>query len=663
MHRISRLSFLCLTVITASSATAKNSFEIPAMENVPGPFAITKTDIDMFSLPLQGDSRKWKITTNEFKELTVTLSDILLPKGAWIEVSDISGENSEIYNQKSLYDGSKPQIITSPINAEGVVIKLVTPGISSGNGSLILKNYSSIQMKPRAIIGANQMKQAACYESINPAFFSKSNAVVKANGASGWNIAGGPYVITNHHVAGNVGNKIHSLNYNYQYPECDKTTPLNILSIKTESVVIAGNGGDQDLAVYKVDSLAYEEAGVEKIFGTLTINSNNTKNQLIENVPVYIAQHPWGDYKRIASLHDDGGPCHTLSGYGSNTLAYNCDTDGGSSGSPVLSQDDNRVVALHRAAGAANIGVLGSYLYSFIKDLLPYSNQAETATPGEGKAMVRELKIFPYMPNPPVNLDVSDAITLSSLYENRLTNYEHYTLFRARGRVSGGDIVDVNFRFSLASPCGDISFAEAKNCRIPGNWYLNSSVLAEDNPEISTSSGWITLQISNEKGERLHNLILPFNIVKYDPFTSPFGNSNEVKQYDFTGDKTLITEQVMYHSNFGFVSLYGGQGPVNTINGGTGYTTLKVQVKNHNDGNIYIMNIRGNRKTTCTPSLRPINSITGCGSTKPASLVLDYVAEDNEELPEGTYSGILPVMATRDNKAIAPILININIKK
>lgn len=140
----------------------------------------------------------------------------------------------------------------------------------------------------------NTIKQAVCYEGINDVFYKKSLSVMKANGTSGWNIAGGPYVVTNHHVAGGVGSKRHTLVYNYESPTCQPVENANnTLRIQTNGVIASGEkGGDQDWYLYEVDEITWEEAGISPIFGALTIETQNN-NQLI-GMPVFIAQHPWG---------------------------------------------------------------------------------------------------------------------------------------------------------------------------------------------------------------------------------------------------------------------------------------------------------------------------------------------------------------------------------
>ena len=51
-------------------------------------------------------------------------------------------------------------------------------------------------------------------------------------------------------------------------------------------------------------------------------------------------------------------------------VAYFCDTEGGSSGSPVLSRDTGKVVALHHFGGCPNSGVRIDLIYAALKPLL-----------------------------------------------------------------------------------------------------------------------------------------------------------------------------------------------------------------------------------------------------------------------------------------------------
>ena len=58
-------------------------------------------------------------------------------------------------------------------------------------------------------------------------------------------------------------------------------------------------------------------------------------------------------------------------GYDAATdISYFCDTDGGSSGSPVISATTHKVVALHHFGGCPNSGVRADILYAKLRSLL-----------------------------------------------------------------------------------------------------------------------------------------------------------------------------------------------------------------------------------------------------------------------------------------------------
>jgi V8-like Glu-specific endopeptidase len=61
----------------------------------------------------------------------------------------------------------------------------------------------------------------------------------------------------------------------------------------------------------------------------------------------------------------------SYNGYASNTdVSYYCDTDGGSSGSPVISRRTNEVIALHHFGGCPNSGVRVDLIYRQVQGLL-----------------------------------------------------------------------------------------------------------------------------------------------------------------------------------------------------------------------------------------------------------------------------------------------------
>lgn len=678
MNRILKLSMLSLATMTVYPALAESTIQqLPAsnyeeLNNYiyDEEYKSVDVNIDLLSQPLVGDTRSVQVSSPDSKPISVTLNNVVLPQGSWLEVTDPSGELYDIYNDISLYDGSGAQITTDMAPGGVLIISLVSPDTSKNTGNVVIGQYNYLEeSQSRAIQGKSQIYPVACFKETQPEFFARSHAVshITSKGyGTGWNISGGPYVVTNVHVAGGVGNKIHTLKYNYEKPNCDDTGSETSLKIKSERVVLAGGtsqGRDKDYAIYKVDQLAYEEAGIRQIFGTLTLQPERAA----QNTPVYIPQHPNGKPKRMADTRDDGKACNLRADKISNIETYNCDTQSGSSGSPVLNQNNNQVVALHFGSYSSyNGGISAPYLYSKIKSLLPDSNVADTATIGEGKLRIKSIKGVPFIPLSPYTLTGEESLKIAPLYSDRLKDEGNKSIFKGKGRVAGGDIKDININFSVTTPCGVSNLSDAEKCTVQGTRYLNISFDSSDNPDLETMTGWVTLQTANAQGERVENLILPFTYNHYDPFVSPFNNVAGVEEYTLTEKEPLVTQEFKHTSNLGFITYYEGQGPKGTTQSGTGDpdTLLKVQVKNNIDDKVYVMTLRGNRKIPCeSDPLRPMDSTSGCSGTKPAAMMLRYEAADNEQLPEGIYTGILPLEAKRDNTLIASLLVHIDITK
>ncbi|ETW06858.1 hypothetical protein H310_02991 [Aphanomyces invadans] len=76
---------------------------------------------------------------------------------------------------------------------------------------------------------------------------------------------------------------------------------------------------------------------------------------------IYIAGHPNTYPRHISHLNDDGKFARitntSVKGCSADNLAYNVDTQGGNSGSPILGQRDNRVVALHNCGSCSQFGL------------------------------------------------------------------------------------------------------------------------------------------------------------------------------------------------------------------------------------------------------------------------------------------------------------------
>jgi hypothetical protein len=113
---------------------------------------------------------------------------------------------------------------------------------------------------------------------------------------------------------------------------------------------------------------------------------------------IYIPQHPDGRDKEIAIFDSHLGTderceiqtrwqesCYGRRNTGYYDLSYSCDTEGGSSGSPVISTVTNKVVGLHHCGGGCNIGNVAVPMKYIIDDISGYiAASPQTSDPTSG---------------------------------------------------------------------------------------------------------------------------------------------------------------------------------------------------------------------------------------------------------------------------------------
>ncbi|MDR6352589.1 carbohydrate-binding protein [Pantoea sp. SORGH_AS_0659] len=591
------------------------------------------------------------------RPLAISFSRVHLPEGAYLQLisANAEGEQSHYYNQPVFYQNDGGQFVTDHVHGTTAVIRLVVPaGFTSGEYRAEIDGFSQPSVtSQRAIIGGNQLVRAECLKESEPEIYAHSLATNQIKNGSGWNLTGGPYVVTNHHIAGGVGPASYPVKYNFLSPGCSgSATPTDVLLLRTSRVIASGGGGaENDWSVLQMDELAYDEAAIPELFGTLSFDTTFTPTQLV-NHSAYISGHPQLRPREISYLNDDGKKCRVLRTVSEGkSVRHNCDTEGGNSGSPLISQITHGVIAEHSAGATTENHAAGaSQIYNKIESLIPQANNLAASVTGVGNVVVREASLGPWLPAV-VTVPAKKGSLLSAIKTGRLKHENGYDLFQANVRDTSGKIQTLKTRLTPQNNADDSQ----------SSWKIE--VRPEDNPNISSSlfTGWMALAAGNADAQTASlNMVVPFSWSNYDPFTSPFQSGANVKNYTLRENAPVITEFFQHNSNIGFVAIHSGQGPMSLITNSTGYTPLQVQVKDEKN-RIRILKLRGTRKTVCQPNLRQMNDYTGCGTPKPASLEVTYHAEDNSTLAGGHYTGILPVKATRDAYN-QPILINIDIR-
>lgn len=202
----------------------------------------------------------------------------------------------------------------------------------------------------KSICGSDNKQRVAC---VNGTMFTKSNAVCRLliNGSSlctGWLLGSEGHIMTNEHCIGNSSDAQNTdFRFNYQYSQCSGGGLATSNTVASTSTFIKTNAS-LDYTLVKLPSNPTGTYGYLQLSPTAASVGDR----------IYIPQHPGGRPKEIATTQDQNGSGPAVVATSTTSgVRYYADTEGGSSGSPVLDYNTHQVIAIHNTGGCTN----GSY--------------------------------------------------------------------------------------------------------------------------------------------------------------------------------------------------------------------------------------------------------------------------------------------------------------
>ncbi|MDQ7087178.1 MAG: trypsin-like peptidase domain-containing protein [Acidobacteriota bacterium] len=318
-----------------------------------------------------------------------------LAPGDTLVLSDPSGRQHHVYRERGLA-GRGGHFWGLSIFGETMELTLVSRQATPGAWGLEIDRWvhgfpeGQGPPEPDALCGAEDFRDMECYKDTYPEEYQKARAVVRLlkNGSAhctGWLASCENHIITNEHCVGSQA-ELDQIEFQFEYkrPACGSGTASAELQLQGGTLLEVQAGLDYALIL---PDLAGQDP--QATYGFLQID-----NRLPDIGEVmYIAHHPSGDPKRLSiestDSHDPSGRCEVFSttepactGGPVDDVGYYCDTEGGSSGSPVLSAVSHRVIALHHCASCPNRGVPIRDVYNDIQNSAHPLPPCSTCDPG-----------------------------------------------------------------------------------------------------------------------------------------------------------------------------------------------------------------------------------------------------------------------------------------
>lgn len=588
--------------------------------------------------------------------LKIYFSNIVLPLGSYVEVSTPELKNSNFFIRK---DALQNGVF---IEGDRALIRLFVPKTGSFT-SLNLKKVEITRttqdsIQPRSLIGSDERKPLPCY--LGTDIYSNSLAAGYIdNQGSGSIVGNGKYFLSNAHVIRHSdanGDKTLSktgenfddfqVRLGYYSDKCTNgTPPKEVTRVRLDKLEAYGDPGRfNDYALVKINEFDAKNSGIKEVFGSLKINDQGDN---FVGQEIYVPQFGTGSgYTTMLVGEKSDGANAIITKTDGREVSYNADTLGGSSGAPLISRSLNQIVALHWGGGSNNAAVRNKVLQEGVLPTITRENN-NSSTVGQGLINSKEIIFYPFNTEPqelkiPPNIKVEPFKDLEISHTGSYSKLELATqdlVTKKNGKK------EVRLFFKRDGLPHDLSKASPQT---EETLYIYSPTSESDRDEFSAQKIWLPLKLILPNGELAQNLIINATSYKYDPYEFPFDlNSPSTTQFNFEipdRNKQYNLSKKFDGNQFSYISSYGGEGPISqdiNLQPNT-YSKIKVPLRTAS-GDEVTVNLRGTRITDC--SSRPMNASVGCSSGNNSTLKISYDPSDNKNIPNGYYTGILPISA------------------
>ncbi|GLZ76949.1 hypothetical protein Afil01_17560 [Actinorhabdospora filicis] len=314
--------------------------------------------------------------------IKVHFERMLLAEGDYVTVSSMDGRENRRYDNGDTWatsvSGDKARLtlhLERPIRESALLAKLPAYGVTVDKISRGFSAEEAAAHAPRheeSLCGGDDKKDAVCYAESDPQVYQHTEPVARLliNGTTlctAWRVGAQNRMLTNHHCFETTRDaRATEVWFGYECRVCGGGATREPVKVLGDEVLSTDQNLDYTL-------FTVQDFEAIKDFGFLELDDRvATKGEKL-----YIPQHPSGEPLKLSvdSDSDEGGYCRVDSpkyqGYQADTdVSYYCDTEFGSSGSPVLARSTHKVIALHHFGGCPNSGVRADLLMNAIGEYI-----------------------------------------------------------------------------------------------------------------------------------------------------------------------------------------------------------------------------------------------------------------------------------------------------
>nr|AIG56218.1 secreted protein [Achlya hypogyna] len=313
-----------------------------------------------YALTIDGSAPVSTVISNtRATSLSVHIASMNLPPGATLTIGTVDGKD------KVVYTGAHTNLVSDYFIQNKVVVSYAAASYSNNTTPLVAidKYFAGTPdaggLESICSTTGDLSRPAACYATSEPVKYAKARAIARLviGGSSlctGWLFGSEGHLLTNNHCINNDRLAASTqVEFGAECASCSDGS--NNVQLACKGTIVASNvtllatSSKLDFALVKINL----NAGVDlSKYGYLQARDSAP----VLNEPVWLAGHPQGDPLRMAvatSNNAEGAIVSTnvTDSCKDNQVGYLLDTQGGSSGSPVMSTVDNSVVAIHNCGG------------------------------------------------------------------------------------------------------------------------------------------------------------------------------------------------------------------------------------------------------------------------------------------------------------------------